>query len=538
MKRIAFAVLSMLACSALAKPPKLTMFIGVDSLGSDVFQKNRSHFKYGLARMLNEGALVPVVRHDGSENCTAVGHATLATGATPARHGIVGNRYYNRASGKLEAMFADPGHPVLEAPLGPDDVSPAALLAETMSDHLRASTALKGKSVAISGKARSAIALAGRLGDAWWFQEQLGKFVTGTWYRKETPAWVKSFNEKKLVDTYHAKKWELVLPAAQYLGEDERPYESDWYGMGRVFPHPLNGGLPAPGPQSYSALAASPFLNDVEVEFAKAAIESEQLGKDDVPDLLSISFSAVDRTYHLYGPSSWEMQDHLMRLDKSIGDLLAIAERAAGGRQNLVVVLSADHGGALAPEDWAAMGLEGVRVNPMTMQKIVEDELSAKFGLKNGVAMSEESDIYFDWKVFADKKADLVAARRAAAAALAKHPDVAVAISRDDLNGPDPMGFVAGLRAGFHPDRSGDVLFVLKPFRVLESEPKGTSHGTPYAYDAEVPMILWGRGVRPGVYPVRARAVDVAPTAAALMEMGNPSWAEGHAISEALALPK
>ncbi len=537
MNRFVLAALVLfISATAGAKPPRLTVFIVVDSFGSDVFMKNRPHFKAGLARMILEGALVPTVRYETAETVTSSGHATLVTGANPARHGIVGNRIFNRASGKLEPVFADPGHPALDAPLGNDDVSPMNLLAETLSDRLRASTQLKGKSVSISGKARSAIAMAGRLGDAWWFQEQLGRFVTGTWYRKEAPTWVKTFNDRKVPDTYFAKKWELSLPPKDYVGEDDRPQESDWYGLGKTFPHPLMGGLPTPGPQSYSALASSALMNEVEVEFAKAAIDAEALGKDEVPDLLSVSFSPVDRTYHLYGPNSWEMQDHLIRLDKAIGDLIAAAERAAGGRQNLVVVLSADHGGSAIPEEWAAMGLDGVRVAPSAMVKAVDDELTAKFGLKGAALAIDETDIYLDWKAIADKKLDLVAVRRAGAAALMRLPEVALAVSRDDLAGSDPM--LKALQAGFHPDRSGDVLLVLKPFRVLESEPRGTSHGTPYSYDAEVPLLLWGRGVKSGVFPIKANVVDVAATAAALMELGNPSSCEGHALSDALALPK
>lgn len=538
MNRLMLAVVSLCAVSALAKPPRLTVFVSVDSFGADVFQKHRSRFKAGLFRLVNEGAVVPTVRYEMAETVTAAGHSTLVTGANPARHGIIGNRSLNRSTGKLEAIFADLGHPALDAPLGPDDVSPVALLAETLSDHLRSSTMLKGKSVAISGKARASIAMAGRLGDAWWFQEQLGKFVTGTWYRKEAPTWVKTFNERKLADTYFLKKWELLAPVREYLGEDDRPFESDWYGMARTFPHSLNGGLPTVGPQSYSALACSPFMNDLTVEFAKAAIDAEGLGKDEVPDLLSVSFSAVDRTYHLYGPNSWEMQDQVLRLDKAIGDVMAAAERAAGGKQNVVFVLTADHGGAAIPEEWAALGLEGTRVAPLMLQKLVDDELAAKFGLKAGVQAIEETDVYLDLKAIAEKKLDLAVVRRVAAQVLLKHSDVALSISRDDLKIAEPSGLTRALQLGFHPERSGDVLMVLKPFRVLESEPQGTSHGTPYSYDAEVPMLVWGRGVKPGIFPIQARAVDVAPTVAALMELGNPASCEGRALTDVLALPK
>ncbi|MBL8920619.1 MAG: alkaline phosphatase family protein [Myxococcaceae bacterium] len=537
MSRLAAICCLLASVTALAKPPRLTVFISVDALGTDVLQRNRSRLKGGLARLIAEGAFVPSVRYEAAECVTAVGHATLATGAWPWRHGIVSNKVFNRATGKLEPMFVDPNHPILEAPLGNDDVSPDRLLAETLSDKLREATWMRGKSISIAGKARASIAMGGRLGEAWWFHEQLGRFVTGTWYEKAVPGWVQTFNDKKLADGWHAKKWELLAPQKDYLGDDDRPFESDWYGMTRVFPHPLSGALPSPGPQAWSALASSPMMNELTLEFVKAAIEGEQLGKDDVPDLLSIGFSAVDRTYHLYGPSSWEMQDMVLRLDKTLGELLGLLERTVG-RGNVVVLLTADHGGAAIPEEWAALGLEGKRVPPFQLQNAVNEALKAKTGLEKTIVAIEETDVYVDWKGLADKKQDLATVRRAVAEQLRGLPEVAVAVSRDELDKPDQGGLVAPLRLGFHPNFSGDVLMMLKQYAVLESEPRGTSHGTAWWYDAEVPLFLWGRGVKAGISTARARAIDVAPTAAALMELGLPAQCEGHALSDVLQLTK
>ncbi|MDX2009078.1 MAG: alkaline phosphatase family protein [Myxococcaceae bacterium] len=530
------AVAVALAASlAFAKPPRLTVMISVDALGTDVLQRHRPRLKGGLARLIAEGAFVPGVRYESAECVTAVGHTTLVTGAHPWRHGIVSNKIFNRATGKIEPIFVDPNHPVLEAPLGPDDASPERLLAETLSDRLRASTWMRGKSVAISGKARAAIAMGGRLGEAWWFHEGLGRFVTGTWYRKAVPPWAQAFNDKKVAESYHPKKWELLAPVKDYLGDDDRPFESDWYGMARVFPHPLSGGLPSPGGASFSALASSPMMNDVLLDFAKAAIDGEQLGRDDVPDLVSLSFSSFDRTYHLYGPSSWEMQDMVLRLDKTLGDLLTHLDRTVG-RGNVVVVLSADHGGAAIPEEWAALGLEGKRVPPSELQGFVNDALKARTGVEKVIAAIEETDVYLDLKALTDKKQDVAAVRRQVAELLRSRAEVAVALSRDDLTSTPAQGLARSLELGFHPERSGDVLMVLRPFHVLESEARGTSHGTPYTYDAEVPLLLWGRGVKPGIWAGPARAVDVAPTVAALMELGAPGSCEGHALPDVLSL--
>lgn len=536
--RLGAALACVIATVAFAKPPKLTIFVSVDSFGSELMLKNRGKFKAGFAKLINEGALYPTSKYEIAECVTGVGHTSMVTGTWPHRHGVVGNKAFNRATGKLEAVFADPQHPVLDAPAAVEDVSPQNLLAETVSDRVRLATTLRGKTVAIAGKGRSAVAMAGRLGDAYWFHEAVGKFVTGTWYKKEFPTWVKTFNDKKLADGYHGKRWELSGNAKDYLGADDRPFESDWYGLGKTFPHPLTGALPSPGPQSYSALACSPMMDEVMVEFAKAAIDGEQLGKDDIPDVLFVSFSPLDRTYHLYGPTSWEMQDHLLRLDKALGDLIAAAERAAGGKGNVLVVLTGDHGGANIPEEWASMGIEGQRVPPASIQKALNDELEKKFGVPSLVLAIEEIDVYLDWKAIEGKKLDPAVVRRFAAAVLQKVPELQTAIARDDLAGADPFGLGKVLRNSFHPDRSGDVLMVMKPFKVLEGEKAGTSHGTPWSYDSEVPIFLYGKSVKPGIYPQASSPIDLAPTVTSVLELNAPAMSEGRVLGEALSLTK
>jgi predicted AlkP superfamily pyrophosphatase or phosphodiesterase len=532
------AIACVVSAVAFAKPPKLTLFIAVDSFGSDLMLKNRPRFKAGFTKLINEGALYPTSKYEIAECVTGIGHTSMVTGTWPYRHGIVGNKVFNRGTGKLEPIFTDAQHPALDAPTAVEDVSPQNLLAETVSDRVRLATTMRGKTVAIAGKGRSAVAMAGRLGDAYWFHEAVGKFVTGTWYKKEFPTWVKTFNDKKLPDGYHAKRWELLGNAKDYLGNDERPFESDWYGLGKIFPHPLAGGLPSPGPQSYSALACSPMMDEVMVEFAKAAIDGEQLGKDDVPDVLFVSFSPLDRTYHLYGPTSWEMQDHLMRLDKALADLIAAAEKAAGGKGNVLVVLTGDHGGANIPEEWASMGIEGLRVPPLQIQTALNAELEKKFGVPSLVLAIEEIDVYLDWKAIEAKKLDPAVVRRFAAGVLQKMPELQTAVARDDLETADPFGLGRVLRNSFHAERSGDVLMVMKPFKVLEGEKAGTSHGTPWSYDSEVPLFLYGKSIKPGLYTQSSHPIDLAPTVTSILEMGAPAMSEGKVLSEAVQLTK
>jgi arylsulfatase A-like enzyme len=522
--------------TAWARPPRLTLFVTVDSLGTDQLQRMRPRLRGGgFNQLFTQGAFFPNGRVEYAEAVTAPGHATLVTGCNPWRHGVVGNGVLNRQSGKLEPVFHDPEHPALESPLGVSDVSPANLLAETLADRLRLFTQERGKAVAIAAKSRSAIAMGGRLGQAWWFSEPVGKFVTGTWYTKELPGWVKGFNEQALPDRYFGKEWLLSEKKEAYLGGDDRPFEALLPGTGRAFPHVLTGGLTAAGPQFYAALAFTPAMGDLTVQLARAAIEGEQLGKDDIPDALFVSFSNTDRISHYYGPYSWEAQDSLLRVDKALGELIGAAERAAGGRANLLVVVTADHGAPAVAEEWAAAGLPGARLNPVALAQGVAKELSAKLG-GEVTAQIEELDVYLGGKLLAEKRAEGPEVRREAARWLARQPGVAFAVARDDLEGTaDPQGYLRALRVGFHPERSGDVLYVPRPFTVISTESTGTNHGSPYAYDTQVPVLISGRGVKAGVYQQDFPTVDVAPTVAALMEMGAPASAEGRVRTEALS---
>jgi hypothetical protein len=534
MLRTAALLTLLLASPVFAKPPRLMLLLVVDSVSSDLLLRTRPQFKAGMRTLLEQGAYYPYMRYEYAEPLTASGHTTLATGTYPWRHGIVANRTFNRQTGKAERPFADPAHPPLEAPLSADDVSPENILVETLADRLRESTQGRAKVVAISEKARSAIPLAGRLGQAYWYSEQVGKFVTGTYYAKEFPAWLRTFDDRKLPESYFGKDWNLLLAARTYVGEDDRPFEGGVFGMGRTFPHPLSGGLSAPGPQFSTTFATSPFIGEVLVQLAKAVLEGEAMGKDDVPDLLAVSFSQTDRILHQYGPFSWEIQDTLMRLDRSIQELLSAAEKAAG-RGNVMVVLTADHGGDAIPEELAAEGMPAGRVNVTQLRGALSKELASRFKGGDLVWAIESEAVYLNAKALTEKAVDPVQVRKVAAAFLRTQPGIAYAVSRDDiLSGADVGPYTRALRLGFHPDRSADVFILPRPHVALTDEPAGSAHFSPYAYDQLAPLVLYGRGIHRGVYRGEVNAVDVAPTASALLEIGFPASVEGEVRTEAL----
>jgi predicted AlkP superfamily pyrophosphatase or phosphodiesterase len=275
-------------------------------------------------------------------------------------------------------------------------------------------------------------------------------------------------------------------------------------------------------------------MTDILVELAKAVLQGENLGKDDAPDILSVSLSAIDFIYHRFGPYSWEMQDAMLKLDKSLGDLLSAAEKAAGGKNNLLVVLTSDHGGGAIPEEWAGAGLPGARLNPVLLQQGLSKELQSRFGF-DPIAGLRPMDVYLNEKLIKEKGLDGPSIRRAAAAWLAGQPDIVYAVAKDDLFSSQSTVWQDVLRRGYYPERSGDVLFLARPFAVVFDGKAGADHGSPYTYDTDVPVIFFGKGVRRAVYHQTIKPTDVAPSVAALLEIGQPAMSEGAVRFEALS---
>lgn len=519
-------------------PPRLTLFVVVDSLSAERLMRSAPRLTKGFGPLMQDGAYYPVISYQHAETVTGPGHTTLSTGAHPGHHGIVSNEIFDRDTKKLRRIFSDPEYPVLEAPKDKGDVSPRAIEAEALADRLKLATDGRAKVVALAGKARAAMPLAGKLGQAFWFSETNGKFVTGTWYAKELPAWVKAFNAKGLPDSHFGKKWELSAPASSYAGEDALPYESDAHGLGRTFPHPLTGGGDTPGPEFYTALSHSPVQGELLVELARSAMASEELGRDEVPDLLVIGMSWVDRIFHRYGPDSWETQDALLRLDAQLATLVAAAEKAAGGKDKLLVVLSADHGSSAIPEALTRAGVPTTRLHPDVLARAADEALKTEFGKSKGgglVLGVEQNDLFLDIKALAERKLDATKARAVAARALSSRPDIAIAATREELLSTVTRNEeFRVLQRGFHPARSGDILFYATPNAVLTDEKDAANHGTPYHSDKDVPLILRGAGVRKGRIHTEGHPVDVAPTVAALMRIGSPGQADGRVLHEVL----
>lgn len=516
---------------------KLVVGIMIDQFRADYLVRFADQFvPGGFRRLLTNGAVFTNAHYIHVPTYTACGHATFMSGATPSSNGIIGNEWYDRATGRRVTSVSDTNVRMLGAMgEGAASASPSRLLGTTLGDELRMQSNGAAKVIGIALKDRSAILPAGkRPNGAFWFNARSGNFISSTYYFEQMPAWAEKFNRDMRPDRFFGMKWDRLLPAEAYSRSqpDDAPYEKT--PRGTTFPYTIDGGEAKPGPRFYSQFEATPFANQYTLEFARAAIEGEGLGADDVPDLLTVSLSANDLLGHTYGPYSQEVHDMTLRTDRLLADFFNYLDRRIGLDQ-VVIALSADHGVAPIPEQVKAMGYGG-RIENRPAVAAVEAALTARFGEEKWVHQFLNSNIYFDDAAIERRKAPREEVERTACAALLKIEGIGACFTRTDLvaGATQSSKIAVAVGRGYHPARNGDVVIVPQPYYFF-SEGLGTTHGTPYSYDTHVPVILFGAGVVPGMHATDASPADIAPTLAALLRVTRPSNSEGRVLVEALA---
>jgi predicted AlkP superfamily pyrophosphatase or phosphodiesterase len=541
------------ATASAGEPPKLILQITVDQLRGDLPIRYYDRLGAGGFRYLWENGVVYRNAHHAHANTeTIVGHTTLATGAFPSAHGMVGNLWFDRETGFTTYNVEDARYPLLTKGADVDEDteidptqraarsegrSPAAILVTTFSDELRSNTNGAAKVVGVSVKDRGAISMAGHSGTAYWFSKATGEFVTSRYYLDEYPAWVNEFNEGKPAQAFANTSWTLAHGQDSYLfgDSDDREWETDVAGFGRVFPHAYGDGT---SPYFTTWLTLSPAGDRLVLDFAKQALVNEQFGADEITDYLSVSFSSTDYVGHVFGPSSLESEDNILRLDRAIGELLSFVD-AKVGLENTLIVLSADHGGPDTPGYLNSLGIPAGYVDPDSWDREAAIErIKQRFGVRGELIETYSHPyLYFSPEVKNDPKIDQRALEAAVVEELMKFEGVSLAVSSTALRSGNLPGteLMAAVRRNFHPKRSGDVFIVFEPnwfINDFEGLVVASTHGSPWNYDTYVPIVFAGAGLEPAIVDRRVLTVDIAATLSALLGIKPPSGSVGDPLPE------
>ncbi len=528
-----------LAASAPAPAaPKLVVVVVVDGLPNEQVQRYRDQFgQGGLRRLLDQGAAYSNAHQAHGITLTAVGHSAVLTGAYPEQHGVIGNNWNDPVTHANVYCTEDRKYSYIGEHTDPSDgTSPANLRVSTLGDELRYATGNKAKVITVSGKDRGAILLAGKTGTAYMYMDGTGNFASSTYYMAAHPEWVKRYQAGKPQDRYYGKTWTPLLPEAAYAGD--APDQPAKVGARTSFPFSYASESGALDAKYYNALRVGPYLDRLTLDFAKAAIEGEDLGRNaaGVTDLLGVSLSSHDYVNHAYGPESKMSHDHLQRLDRMLAEFFSYLDKRIGNDKYLVA-LTADHGFANTPEFSTANKRDAQRIDGKALLAALDAHLAAKFGVDKLVVGSFLPNINLDKVAIEKKGLRREDVENEGARFLMDYPGIVQVFTRTQFERGQTSNTRTGIlmKRAWNAQLSGELTIVSKPNWMVGGGSSGTTHGSPYTYDSNVPFILMGKPwIKPGYYGEYAEVVDLAPTLAHLLRTRKPAAAVGRVLVETL----
>lgn len=490
-------------------PPKLVVLVVVDQLPSWWFESKRAQFLGGIARLTEKGVYYPIAEYPYAVTFTAAGHAALGTGAPPLVTGVADNEKYDPRLSKEVATATDCNSPIFMLGKGPgkqpeDGRSGAALLVEGIADVLERETEGQARTVTISLKDRSAAFVAGRKPDlAIWYDETQAAMTTSAYYVSAAPEWLRDLASGDLVTKHRGERWTRKNGKADEFHERTAPKD----------------------------LIPTPSGDLLVFDTAFVAIEAMDLGGDEVPDLLALSFSAHDYAGHNWGPDSWERLEIFEEFDKTLSTFLAKLDEQLS-ETGYALVLTSDHGVTPLVELSRDHGIAAYRVQRTAIEDRAEAAANAAFpgsAPRDWIAHVGDNSLYLRPGIDEPTRAR---ALDAMSAAIKSMDGLAEAEKLEDIRGNcrQRTGFKQQACYSVVPKDPGDIYFAAKPKSIITKYPGGTNHGSPNPDDRQVPIIIYAPGSRrwneKRTVNETVSPLQVAPTLAELLGISAPPAAK------------
>ncbi|MFA5219101.1 MAG: alkaline phosphatase family protein [Bacteroidales bacterium] len=519
------------------EPPSLVVGIVVDGLRADWIDRYWHLFgEGGIKKLVTQGlsfsdANIPFLMADIGSS-----HASISTGSTPALHGIISAKWYNRLSREEVFCTADQ----TARPVGTLSLlgrhSPRYLLTPTINDVLLLASNNRSKVVTVSLQPESSVLLAGHQpSSCYWFNSANGKWMTSSHYMEEIPQWVNHYNQRNIAEIYIEREWNQLLADNLYeiIIPDDNPFETGFFNRFKTFPYKMARIRKESLSQDFEILTKVPFGNTLVADFAKAAMLEENLGTDKHPDILWVSFTAIHQLNLLFGPDSREVADALLRLDIEIQRLIHQVEETVG-RDSSLFILTSTHGVSRDPDYNKSLKLPGGYFRYRNAMALLNSYLTAIYGEGDWVENYINLQVYLNETLIDSKNIPFLDIQEQAARFLTHFEGVSRAIPADRLvTGAVTQPWADLLQNSFYPDRTGDLILILQPGWIQEENTDSDS-GSPHSYDRHIPMVWYGWGINPGICDKPVTPLDITPTLSRILNIPRPEGSVGNIIRDIL----
>ncbi len=510
------------------EPPRLIIFISVDQMREDYFDRFAPYFTGGLKQLYTDGVFFSNANLNYASSVTCLGHATLSTGTYPMKNGMIENEWINPLTRKSVYCVEDTAAGPVDDEGGGS--SPNNLLVTGIGDWLKASSP-GSKVIAASGKDRAAILMGGKHPDyAFWYSRKNGHMVTSEYYTRHEPEWAREFNDSRWIEKNVPASWTKLLPDRVYTkeGPDEFNAEAKW-DSSSSFPHKFSSS------RKNEQILTTPYGDMLVLDFARKAVEAEKLGQRGVTDLLCLSLSDCDYVGHAFGPNSHEMMDYLFRLDRALGSFFSHVDSIVG-HSNVMVVLSADHGVMPLPEFLVQFRHQDARriLYPTQIKPKIDSidrAICREWTIADPIF---ETGGFLNYAAAARAGKDSIQLEQRAGEALRRIDGIADIYFRRELVNAQTPGrpYLAQFRRSYYPPRGEDFQIRYCEYCLVESHSTGTTHGSVYSYDAHVPIIFLYPGMKAIHIQREVHIVDIAPTLAHILNIDYPRTVDGVPMEE------
>ena len=517
---------------ALHAKPKLVIGIVVDQMRYDYLTRFYSKFgDDGFKRLINDGFNCKNNHYNYVPTYTGPGHASIFTGTSPKNHGIIANYWYNKFSKKTMYCADDSTVVAVGSTTDADRMSPRNMKTTTFADENRLFTQMRGKTIGISVKDRGAILPAGHSANAaYWFRgRDEGNFITSSYYMDSLPEWVKAFNASNTAESY-LREWNTLYDINTYTesGSDLNTFEGGFKGKeNATFPYDL--AVLKDDNKGFDIIKATPFGNSIVADFAIEALAGEQLGKDDITDVLTVSFSSTDYVGHNFGVNSKEVEDTYIRLDKDLERLFKALDAQVGVGE-YTLFLTSDHGAVEVPAYLQSAKIPAGYFNKKEFRKNLDAFLLKKYAASDLIESFSNDQIFLNKSRLKALNLDLREMQYAIVNEVINYKDIDKVYSSETMqNTTFSNGIEALIQNGYHQKRSGDIIIIKNPAVISYSE-TGSTHGSGSTFDTHVPLLFYGNGIKKGSTLAKTEIIDIAPTISALLGVSFPTGTTGSVL--------